>query len=208
VIRAAEPDRPDVTAARQDWQENVAPNLDPNRVVFVDETAANTPFGRQYGYGPKGKPVVGRVPHGHDKSLTFTAALRADGLSACQILDGPMNGDRFESYVREVLVPTLRAGDVVVMDNLPCQKQVRVRSLIERAGCRLQLLPPDSPDWNPIEKAFARWKRVLRTDGWRTVPALQAGLRAAQGLFRADECESDIRHCGYGVLATVRPKGL
>lgn len=110
MIHAAEPDRPDVAAARQDWQENVAPNRDPNRVVFVDETAANTPFDRRYGYGPQGKPVVGRVPHGHDKSLTFTAALRADGLSACQILDGPMTGDRVESYVREVLVPMLRAG--------------------------------------------------------------------------------------------------
>ncbi len=206
MIRAAEPDRPDAAAARQDGRDNVAPNRDPSRVVFVDETAATTPFDRRYGDGPKGKPVVGRVPHGHDKSLTFTAALRVDGLTACQILDGPMNGDRFESYIREVLVPTLRAGDVVVMDNWPCHKQVRVRSLIEGAGCRLRLLPPYSPDLNPIEIAFAKLKHVLRTDGWRTVPALQAGLGAAQGLCRADECENDIRHCGYGVPATVRPK--
>ncbi len=206
MTHAAERDRPDVAAARQDWRDNVAPNRDPNRVVFVDETAANTQSDRRYGYGPRGKPVVGRVPHGHYKSLTFTAALRADGLTACQILDGPMNGDRFESYVREVLVPTLRAGDVVVMDNLPCHKQVRVRLLIEGAGCRLRLLPPYSPDLNPIEKAFAKLKRVLRTDGWRTVPALQAGLRAAKDLFRADECGNYIRHCGYGVPATVQPK--
>ena len=97
-------------AARDAWCNEVAPALDPARVVFVDETAANTTMDRRYGYAPRGEPVVGSVPHGHYKSLTFTAALRADGLTATQVLDGPMTGPRFRDYVATVLVPTLRPG--------------------------------------------------------------------------------------------------
>jgi transposase len=208
VIRAAEQDRPDVRAAREAWSADVLPNADPSRVVFVDETAANTRFDRAYGYAPKGEPAVGRVPHGHYKSLTFTAALRADGLTAAQVLDGPMTGDRFAAYVDRVLVPALRAGDVVVMDNLACHKRAGVREAIEAAGCTLRLLPAYSPDLNPIELAFAKLKRVLRTDAHRTVPQLEVGLRAAGTLFRPTECAQYIRHCGYGLPATAEPKRL
>jgi transposase len=172
----------------------------------VDETGANTKIDRTHGYAPKGEPVVGRVPHGHYKDLTFTAALRSDGLVAGQVLDGPMTGDRFVAYVEHVLVPTLRAGDVVVMDNLPCHKRVRVREAIEAAGCRLLYLPPYSPDFNPIEMAFAKLKRVLRTDAHRTVPALEIGLRTAGTLFRPTECANYVRHCEYGNPATPQPK--
>ena len=107
MIRAAEQDRPDVRAAREAWPADILPNADPSRVVFVDETAANTKFDRACGDAPRGEPAVGRVPHGHYKSLTFTAALRADGLAAGQVLDGPMTGDRFLAYVEQVLVPGL-----------------------------------------------------------------------------------------------------
>jgi len=208
VIRAAEQDRPDVRAARQWWADEVLPNLDPNRTVFVDETGANTKQDRTRGYAPKGEPVVGRVPHGHYKSLTFTAALRADGLTAAQVLDGAMTGDRFVAYVERVLVPTLRPGDVVVMDNLPCHKRAGVRKAIEAAGCRLLYLPAYSPDYNPIERAFAKLKRVLRTDAHRTVPRLEVGLRSARTLFRPAECAGYIRHCGYGMPATPGAKRL
>lgn len=208
MIRAAEQERPDVRAAREAWAADVLPNADPNRVVFVDETAANTKFARACGYAPKGEPVVGRVPHGHYKSLTFTAALRADGLVAGQVLDGPMNGDRFLAYVERVLVPGLRAGDTVVMDNLPCHKRAGVRAAVEAAGCTLRLLPAYSPDLNPIEMAFAKLKRVLRTDAHRTVPKLEIGLRTAGALFRPAECANYIRHCGYGLPATPEPKRL
>jgi transposase len=208
VTRAAEQDRPDVRAERERWAAEVVPNIDPERAVFVDETAANTKQDRTHGYAPRGEPVVGRVPHGHDKSLTFTAALRADGLMAAQVLDGPMNGERFLAYVRGVLVPTLRAGDVVVMDNLPCHKRAGVRDAIEGAGCRLMYLPAYSPDFNPIEMAFAKLKRVLRTDAHRTVPQLVVGLRAARTVFRSDECRNYIRHSGYGRPATPEPKRL
>lgn len=208
MIRAAEQERPDVREARERWAAEVLPDVDPNRAVFVDETGANTKFDRANGYAPKGERVIGRVPHGHYKSLTFTAALRADGLVAGQVLDGPMTGDRFVAYVERILVPTLRAGDVVVMDNLPCHKRTGVRSAIEAAGCTLRFLPAYSPDFNPIEMAFAKLKRVLRTDAHRTVPKLEIGLRAAGTLFRAAECANYIRHCGYGAPARPEPKPL
>ncbi len=194
-------------AARDRWRRETAPALDPSRVVFVDETAANTAMDRRYGYAPKGEPVVGTVPHGHYKSLTFTAALRADGLTAPQVLDGPMTGDRFHAYVTTVLAPTLRPGDVVVMGNLPSHKSARVRAAIEAAGGELRLLPAYSPDLNPIELAFAKLKRLLRSDGHRTVPTLVRFLDAAAKVFSAAECRNYIRHCGYGQdPATTIPK--
>ncbi len=176
----------------------MAPALDPHRVVFVDETAASTTMDRRYGYGPRGEPVVGTVPHGHYKSLTFTAALRADGLTAAQAVDGPMTGERFRHYVTAILVPALRPGDVVVMDNLPCHKAAAVRAAVEAAGCRLLYQPPYSPDLNPIELAFAKLKRLLRSDGHRAVPALLTFLGSVSTAFRPAECVEYIRHCGYG----------
>jgi transposase len=174
-------------------------------VVFVDETAANTAMDRRYGYAPRGEPVVGTVPHGHYKSLTLTAALRADGLTAAQVLDGPMTGPRFREYVTAVLAPTLRPGDTVVLDNLPCHKAARVREAIEAAGCRLLYLPAYSPDLNPIELAFARLKRLLRSDGHRSVPALMTFLGSVRTAFRPDECRAYIRHGGYGQPPATPP---
>ena len=166
--------------------------------MFVDETAANTTMDRRYGYAPRGEPVVGAIPHGHYKSLTFTAALRADGLTATQVLDGPMTGPRFRDYVATVLVPALRPGDTVVLDNLPCHKAAAVQAAVEAAGCHLLYLPPYSPDLNPIELAFARLKRLLRSDGHRTVPTLVTFLESVRDAFRREECAAYIRHCGYG----------
>ena len=153
---------------------------------------------RRYGYAPRGEPVVGTVPHGHYTSLTFTAALRADGLVATQVLDGPMTGDRFRDDVASVLVPALRPGDVVVMDNLPCHKGATVRAAVEAAGCELRFLPPYSPDLNPIEWAFAGVKRLLRSDGHRAVPTLVTFLGSVATAFGREECAAYIRHCGYG----------
>ncbi len=151
---------------------------------------------RRYGYASRGEPVVGAVPHGHYKSLTFTAALRADGLVATQVLDGPMTGARFREYVAGVLIPALRPGDTVVLDNLPCHKSAAVRAAVEAAGCRLVFLPPYSPDLNPIELALARLKRLLRSDGHRAVPTLITFLESVRTAFRRDERAAYIRHCG------------
>ena len=164
----------------------------------MGETAANTQMDRRCGYAPRGRPVVGAVPHGHYKSLTFTAALRADGLTATQVLDGPMTGPRFREYGATVLVPSLRPGDTVVLDNLPCHKAAAVRAAIEGAGCHLLYLPPYSPDLNPIELAFAKLERLLRSDGHRAVPTLVTFLESVRIAFRPDECAAYIRHCGYG----------
>jgi transposase len=172
-------------------------------VVFVDETAASTAMDRRYGYAPRGEPVVGTVPHGHYKSLTLTAALRAGGMTAAQVLDGPMTGPRFRDYVTAVLAPTLRPGDTVVLDNLPCHKSAAVRAAIEGAGCRLVFLPPYSPDLNPIELAFARLKRLLRSDGHRDIPTLLTFLGSVSRAFRPAECAAYIRHCRYGQPAAT-----
>ena len=193
-------------AARAAWRDHTAPALDSHRVVFVDETAANTKMDRRHGYAPRGEPVVGAVPHGHYKSLTLTAALRAGGLVATQVLDGPMTAARFREYVTAVLAPTLRPGDTVVLDNLPCHKGAAVRAAVEAAGCRLVFLPPYSPDLNPIELAFAKLKRLLRSDGHRTVPTLVTFLGSVGRAYRPAECAAYIRHCGYGQLpATNSP---
>jgi transposase len=166
--------------------------------VLVDETGANTKMDRRYGYARRGEPVVGAVPHGHYKSLTLTAALRADRVTATQVLDGPMTAARFREYVATVLVPTLRPGDTVVMDNLPCHKAAAVRAAIEAAGCALRFLPAYSPDLNPIELAFAKLKRGLRSDGHRAIPTLVNFLESARAAYRPEECSAYIRHCGYG----------
>ncbi len=196
MTRAAEQDRPDVAAKRQEWRADQA-NWDIDRLVFLDETWASTNMMRRYGRSPRGERLVGVVPHGHWKTTTFVAALRVGGLSAPLVIDGAMNGELFVAYVEQVLVPTLRVGDVVVLDNLSCHKRLRARELIEAAGATLLFLPPYSPDLNPIEQAFAKLKALLRKAGERTVDGLWSFLGRALDLFGAAECRNYIRHCGY-----------
>ena len=154
----------------------------------MDETWAVTNMARRYGRAPKGERLVGAVPHGHWKTTTFVAALGLAGLTAPMVVDGAMNGDLFVAYVEQVLVPTLAAGDTVVMDNLSSHKRVRVRELIEAAGCTLLFLPPYSPDLNPIELAFAKLKALLRKAGKRTVEELWAFLGQVVDAFSPQEC--------------------
>jgi hypothetical protein len=154
VERAAERDRPDVAAKRGAWVA-AQPGLDPARLKFVDETWASTNTARRYGRSPRGRRLVGTVPHGHWKTTTFVAALGACGMTAPMVVDGAMTGDLFTAYVEQVLLPTLVPCDVVVMDNLAAHKRPGVREAIERAGCALLLLPPYSPDLNPIEMCQA-----------------------------------------------------
>jgi transposase len=207
VLRASERDRPDVKAKREAWPQLVG-WLDPARLVFVDETWAATNMARRYGRSPKGEPLVCDVPHGHWKTTTFVAALRRDGLAAPVVVDGAMTGDLFVAYVEQQLVPTLKPGDVVVMDNLSSHKRAGVRAAIEAAGCRLEFLPPYSPDLNPIERAFAKLKAMLRKAGKRTVDALWRFLGEALDAYSAQECANYFRHCGYSgpPNATENPK--
>ena len=142
-------------AKRQDWFEGQL-DLDPDKLIFIDETGANTKMFRLRGWAPRGERCRAAIPHGHWKTTTFTAGLRLNGLAAPMLLDGPMHGSAFRAYVEQVLVPELRPGDVVVMDNLPAHKVAGVRDTIEAAGARLLYLPPYSPDFNPIEMAFSK----------------------------------------------------
>lgn len=168
------------------------------RFVFIDETGASTKMTRTHGRAPKGRRLVGAVPHGHWKSTTFVAALRNTGMTAPMAIDGAMNGDLFCAYVNQVLVPELRRDDIVVMDNLSSHKRLEVREAIEAAGARLVYLPPYSPDFNPIENAFAKLKSLLRSAAKRTIDELWSFFGQAIDAFAPNECLNYFRHCGYG----------
>ena len=152
---------------------------------------------RRYGRARRGRRLVAAVPHGHWKTTTFLAALRHDGLSAPCVFDGAINGERFLAYVEQVLVPTLRAGDLVVMDNLAAHKVAGVREAIEAAGARLLYLPPYSPDLNPIEQAFAKLKALLRSAAARTIEALWHTIGQLLDAFSPTECAHYLAHAGY-----------
>jgi len=192
-----------VKQQRDDWRA-AQPSLDPTRLRFIDETWATTNMTRRYGRAPAGQRLVEAVPHGHWKTTTFVAALGADGLTAPMVVDGAMTGDLFVAYVERVLVPTLRAGDIVVMDNLSSHKRAEVRQAIEGAGGTLLYLPPYSPDLNPIEQAFAKLKALLRKARERTVEGLWAFLGRALDAFTAPECRNYLRHCGYDATPTSK----
>jgi transposase len=166
-------------------------------LVFIDETWATTAMTRRYGRARRGRRVVAAVPHGHWKTTTFVAALRHDGLSAPCVFDGAINGARFLAYVEQALAPTLRAGDVVVMDNLPAHKVKGVRAAIAAVGASLLYLPPYSPDLNPIEHAFAKLKALLRTAAARTVDALWHTIGQLLDAFTPAECAHYLAHAGY-----------
>ena len=170
TAHAAEQDRPDILTRRQAWFDG-QPDLDPERLVFIDETWASTNMARRYGRAPKGERLRAGIPHGHWKTTTFVAGLRLTGIVAPMVLDGPINGRSFQAYVDQVLVPEFKPGDIVVMDNLGSHKGEGVCAAIEAAGASLLYLPPYSPDFNPIENAFAKLKAMLRKAAERTVEA-------------------------------------
>jgi transposase len=152
---------------------------------------------RLRGRAPKGERCPDPVPFGHWQTTTFTVGLRADGLTAPFILDGPMDGVAFLTYIRRVLVPVLKPGDSVIMDNLPAHKVKGVREAIEAAGAYLIYLPPYSPDLNPIEKAFSKLKAILRKAAARTLEELWAAIASALDVFSPEECRNYFASCGY-----------
>jgi transposase len=194
--RAAEQDRPDVAAARQEWRAGQA-GLNPERLVFIDETGAATNMARRYGRCPRGQRLVSSVPWGHWKTTTFVAALRVDRVTAPCVLDGPMDGDSFRAYIKQSVVPTLRQDDIVVIDNLSSHKVAGIREAIEAAGAELRYLPPYSPDLNPIEQLFAKIKALLRKAAARTIEALIAAIADALTKVTPRECANYLAHQGY-----------
>jgi transposase len=195
-VRASEQDRADVAAARREWQ-RVTTGIDPARFVFLDESGGATDMLRRYGRSHRGARVHDHAPHRHWQTSTFVAGLRVDGLTAPGLLDGPMDGDCFLAYLDQVLVPTLQPGDLVVMDNLAAHKVDGVRERIAAVGATVWYLPPYSPDFNPIELWFAKFKALLRTARRRTVEELWTTVAACLASFSSTECRNYFRHCGY-----------
>ena len=173
--------------------------LDPAKLVFIDETWAKTNMTRLRGRAPIGERLIAKVPHGHWKTTTLIAALDHRGMRCSTTVDGAVNGDVFESFVAQVLVPALNPGDVVVMDNLSSHKGRRVQELVEAAHATVLFLPPYSPDLNPIEQAFAKLKQLLRSAGHRTVAALWDDVQRMLDLITADDARGFLRHCGYAI---------
>ncbi len=166
-------------------------------MVFLDETGFTTKMTRLYGRCPIGERLVSPAPHGHWKTLTFIAALRVDRIDAPWVIDGPMDGATFLTYLERCLAPTLSPGDIVVMDNLPAHKVKGVRDILENAGAQLCYLPPYSPDLNPIENAFAKLKTLIRSAAERTINGLQQQIGKALEAFSKTECANYFRHAGY-----------
>jgi transposase len=195
-VHASEQERPDVAAARVAWRAD-QPGFDPSRLVFIDETGTATNMTRLRGRARRGRRVVGRVPWGHWKIMTFVAALRRDAITAPFVIDRAMTSAIFIEYVRQCLVPTLAPGDIVVMDNLQPHKNPKVRQLIEAAGAELRFLPPYSPDLNPIEQAFAKLKAHLRKAQERSLDALWQRIGILLDLYKPTECANFFANSGY-----------
>ena len=196
TLHAAEQNRPDVAKARTEWRESQS-SLNPGKLIFIDETATKTSLVRLYGRSPRGTRLIDTSPHGHWKTSTFIAGLREDGLIAPAVFDGAINGELFLAYVEQILVPTLRPDDIVMMDNLASHKRPVVRQAIEAAGATVRFLPAYSPDLNPIEPVFAKIKALLRAKALRTVEGLWNALGAITGCVSPEECRNFIRHAGY-----------
>jgi len=201
---AAEQNRPDVVAKRAAWFGSFAGRrvID---LVFLDEFGANTQMQRTHGRAAPGQRVVARVPHGHYKAITTIAALSSKGIIASTRFDGGTTAARFVEFVRDELVPALRKGQVLVLDNLAAHNDRRVDALVASAGCRAMRLPPYSPDFNPIENAISKVKTMLRKLAHRTVPGLFDGIAEALRTVTPADAKSFIAHCGY---ATKRRKPL
>ncbi len=165
--------------------------------MFLDETWASTNMTRRYGRSRRGQRLIAKVPHGHWKTTTFVAALRHDGLTAPLVVDGAMNGELFLAYVQQQLAPTLRSGDIVVMDNLSAHKVAGVRDAVAAVGARVLYLPPYSPDLNPIELVFSKFKWLVRSANERTVDGLWNLCGQLLDRFTPTESLNYFRHCGY-----------
>jgi transposase len=188
-----------VARRRAQWKKYQG-RLDPARLVFIDETWAKTNMTRLCGWAPRGRKLLAKAPRGHWRTLTFLAALRHDRIDAPCVIDGPINGESFLAYIEQVLVPTLKPGDIVIIDNLGSHKGKAVRRAIRAAGARLFFLPPYSPDLNPIEQVFAKLKLLLRKAAERTVEATWRRIGALLRSFSPQECANYFRNAGYASI--------
>ena len=196
TLIASEQDRPDVVEKSEKWRVEQQ-SIPPEKAVFIDEKWAKTCMTRTYGRSLIGTRLIEKVPSGRWETTTFLGAMRAEGFIAPLTVEGPINGELFLAWVRKELAPALRPGDIVVMDNLSSHKVAGVREAIEAVGAEVRYLPPYSPDLNPIELAFAKFKKLLRDGARRTVDKLWELCGALLDEFTEQECRNYFKHCGY-----------
>jgi transposase len=197
VVHAAEQDRPDVAAMRRRLRQRQA-SLDPNRLVFIDETAVTTSMTRQRGRCRRGERLVCKAPFGSWQSVTLVAALRNDRLIAPMLLEGAMTAEVFRAYIAQALGRCLKPGAIVVMDNVPLHRIRGVREALKKLKVIVPEFPADSPDLNPIEQAISKLKAALRKLAPRSLRILTAGVRKTLRHFSPAECAAYLRHSGYG----------
>ena len=196
---ASERQRQDVVRARRKWIREQG-LLDPARLVFIDETSVNTQMVRLYGHGPRGVRLVDHVPFGNRKTFTFVAALRHSRMVAPLLIDGAMNGETFRAYIEQFVVPILKRNDIVVIDNLPAHNVAGIEETINAVGATLRYLPKYSPDLNPIELPYSKFKAYLRKLAARTVPSLHRAIRSFLHILKPPECANYYKHAGYAAV--------
>jgi transposase len=197
-LHASEQDSERVQQARAAYREEVAP-LDPKRFKFIDESGVNLALTRRYGRAPRGERVIGAVPQNYGANVTLLAALGSQGVEAVMTIAGATDAEVFRVYVEQVLRPTLRPGDIVIMDNLRAHKVAGIREVVEQAGARLLYLPPYSPDLSPIEPCWSKLKTALRTAQARTREALEQAIALALATITVSDAHSWFHHCGYAL---------
>jgi transposase len=185
---------------RAAWRVMVAEEIDARRLVFVDEMGTNISLSPLYAWAPKGERAYCSVPRNRGPNTTLLSSMSVEGMGLSLAVEGATNREVFETYVEQILAPTLRTCQVVVMDNLTAHKGERVKELIERRGCELLYLPPYSPDFNPIEEAFAKIKSLMRKAEARTREALLAAMGTAISTLSAQDARGFFEHCGYRVV--------
>jgi transposase len=197
TLVAGEQDRPDIARRRAQWRQYQR-RIDPSRLVFIDETWTKTNMAPLRGWGRRGERVRAKAPYGHWNIMTFVAALRHDRIDAPWLIDRPMNGAIFRSYVENVLRPTLQPDNIVIMDNLGSHRGRAVRAAIRQSGAKLFLLPKYSPDLNPIEQVFAKLKHLLRKAAARSREAVCKTIGELLTTYTPDECAAYVKNSGYG----------
>lgn len=196
MVHASERERPDVKAKRELWIE-MMPSVSGSKLVFLDESGVNTDMARRYGRAASKERVVDHVPLNTPKSTTIISSIRLDGTTVSAVFEGAINGERFREYLTEHLVPTLKAGDWVVMDNLASHKVTGVADIIREAGAIPAYLPPYSPDLNPIEMMWSKIKAILRKLRLRTLEELLIAIPIALGCINPSDCAGWFTHIGY-----------
>ncbi len=182
--------------ARGSFRERLR-GIDPGRLRFVDESSTNVALTPRYGRAPRGERARGKAPRNWGKNVTLISSISLEGMGPSMSIEGPSDTDSFGLYMREILAPTLEAGQIVLMDNLSVHKSKWVRELIEQRGCQLWLLPPYSPDFNPIEEAFSKVKALLRRAQARVLEALFEATEEALGALSTEDARGYFEHCGY-----------